>query len=317
MGGSPILVTDSIIGILGELDIRNWFRTRFPGGTSAKELRAALVQDGWGDYVIKLCAVDCRLAHALLGCGVSVNAECSGGWTPLRHAVSSDRRDVAECLISHGAAVDVFMAAGLGLTDMLGDMLKMSLTVVNSVDNSGYVPLHWAAWKKKKDCLELLVSHGADVNARNPKFYETPLHLAVNECWEEGVRLLLASGANANEKDFLGHSALHHAASNDSVILARMLVASGANVDDARNDGQTPLHCAASDGAVHVARVLIEAGAAINARSNVGRTPLGEARFPWWEEFALARESLFPSGGVEEKKQDEVISLLRMRGGIE
>ena len=31
----------------------------------------------------------------------------------------------------------------------------------------GYTPLHWAAEKNSKECLELLLSHGAEVNIKN------------------------------------------------------------------------------------------------------------------------------------------------------
>jgi ankyrin repeat protein len=60
--------------------------------------------------------------------------------------------------------------------------------------------LHFAANKKNLEVAQLLVSHGADVNANDTKG-SAPLHMAVYGSGEDMLRFLLDQGANINAKD--------------------------------------------------------------------------------------------------------------------
>ena len=61
-------------------------------------------------------------------------------------------------------------------------------------------PLHWAAVGGHKDVVELLLAHGAEVNARYSDGY-TPLHYAAANGHKDVVELLLANEADVNAKD--------------------------------------------------------------------------------------------------------------------
>ena len=96
----------------------------------------------------------------------------------------------------------------------------------------------------------------------------------------EVARLLLASGADANEASTNGgETPLFTAARYNSVELAQLLLDSGADPKQARADnGSTPLHTAIESGHFEVAWVLLENGADVNAaRSDGGATPLAFA----------------------------------------
>jgi ankyrin repeat protein len=49
--------------------------------------------------------------------------------------------------------------------------------------------------------VELLLAHGADVNAKIPLFWETPLYAAAERGYKDVVELLLAKKADANAKN--------------------------------------------------------------------------------------------------------------------
>ena len=61
-------------------------------------------------------------------------------------------------------------------------------------------PLHLAAEENAKKTAELLVQHGADVNAKD-KSYMTPLHRAAEKNSKEFAELLLKQGADVHAKD--------------------------------------------------------------------------------------------------------------------
>ena len=68
----------------------------------------------------------------------------------------------------------------------------------------GITPLHWA---KNKEVAELLITEGADVNAKN-KAGITPLHGAVQTGNKEIAELLIDKGANVNVKEMDGGTPL-------------------------------------------------------------------------------------------------------------
>ena len=59
--------------------------------------------------------------------------------------------------------------------------------------------------------------------------------------------------------------ALHYAAQDGHVDVAKVLIRNGADVNAKDSDGETALHMAAEDGHVDVVKVLIQNGADVNA----------------------------------------------------
>jgi|CXWL01.1.fsa_nt_gi ankyrin repeat protein len=84
---------------------------------------------------------------------------------------------------------------------------------------------------------------------------------------EEGdldeTRRLLAGGADPNDFDEIGRTALHYATRHEHLAIVALLLAHGARVD-ARHEsslGNTPLRDIAATCSLALARVLVEAGA--------------------------------------------------------
>ena len=79
---------------------------------------------------------------------------------------------------------------------------------------------------------------------------------------------------DVNIRDRRGFTALHYAAQDDEIEVARLLLAAGATVNPQLAEGQTPLHLAAAWESVEVARLLLDAGADPWQRTDRGETPL-------------------------------------------
>jgi hypothetical protein len=91
------------------------------------------------------------------------------------------------------------------------------------------------------------------------------------------IELLVTHGADVNLADEQGIVPLHSAAAGGSAAAAEALIDHGADVDARDEAGYTALHAAAMIGNRLVAELLIERGADVNAENMFGRTPLNEA----------------------------------------
>ncbi|XP_070546715.1 serine/threonine-protein phosphatase 6 regulatory ankyrin repeat subunit B-like isoform X2 [Ptychodera flava] len=130
--------------------------------------------------------------------------------------------------------------------------------------------LHVASFDNNEDIAEVLISHGADVNAKNEMDW-TPLHFASNEVI---VGLLLKSEAAVDVQTKSGDTPLHLAAGRQNDHVVKLLLENKASVDIPNKSGDTPLHIAAGYGLFMVAKVLIEHKASVDVTNESGNTPL-------------------------------------------
>jgi len=65
-------------------------------------------------------------------------------------------------------------------------------------------PLHLAAVQGNVPLAELLLLHGAEINAVDPATGRTPLHLAAHHGHRQMIRFLLSRGANRSTIDHAG-----------------------------------------------------------------------------------------------------------------
>jgi len=185
---------------------------------------------------------------------------------PLHSAAAWLDKDATELLLSQGAAVDArdetawpplvrAVTASLSELDMnererkRKDVVEVLLTCGADANarHTGAVgeqaaALHWAAERDDKDIAELLLSNGAYVNATTTEGWTPLAHAAGGS--KEVVNLLLAHGARVNTRDEDVRTPLHEAAeaSRGSKEMTEMLLASGADVNATDEDGRTPLH---------------------------------------------------------------------------
>ena len=131
-----------------------------------------------------------------------------------------------------------------------------------------------AAKRQDADTIRRLLDEGADANERQPDG-ATALHWAAHRGHGEAVEMLLASGADVNAVNRLGASPLFLAAKNGDAATIERLLAAGADPGTALPEGETPVMTAARSGTARGVRMLIAAGANVNVREQSrGQTAL-------------------------------------------
>jgi ankyrin repeat protein len=111
----------------------------------------------------------------------------------------------------------------------------------------------------------LLISRGANIEARERGSGRTPLDVAVSSSVNRGngqrmTELLLSKGANPRTSDSQRESALERAASHGDVAVVQSLLDGGADPNAAGRD-TTPLGAAAYQGHTEVIALLLARGA--------------------------------------------------------
>lgn len=79
--------------------------------------------------------------------------------------------------------------------------------------------------------VKLLLEAGASVTQKDSSFGMTALHLAASNNQKDCVQLLIAAGSDLNETDKSGFTALHFAMTVDALDVVRLLLEHGADLD--------------------------------------------------------------------------------------
>jgi ankyrin repeat protein len=127
-------------------------------------------------------------------------------------------------------------------------------------------PVADAAMRGDKEGVRALLKQGADVNQAQGDGM-TALHWAAASGHDDLIETLLYAGANVRATTRLGaYSPLHVASQSGHANAIGALVKAGANVNTITSTGATPLMMAALSGKADAAKALLDAGADINAR---------------------------------------------------
>ena len=85
----------------------------------------------------------------------------------------------------------------------------------------------FAARHNAVDVAELLITHGADVNAKNAWSMTALMYTVWNNNAPNIARLLIEAGADVNAKDYQGNTALMFAEESHSTDVIALLKAAG------------------------------------------------------------------------------------------
>ena len=181
------------------------------------------------------------------------------GLSPVMRALYEAKPEIVEVLLARGAELDVFDAAALGRTELLGKLVGRSKRRAGEYSSDGFTPLHLAAFFGHTDAVGLLLERGADIDARskNTRLRSvTPLHSAAAGHRTEVALLLLDRGANPNAEQPGGWTPLHQAAANGDLVLCKALLEHGAKRAQMSDDRTRPLDFAIENRHHDVVRLL-------------------------------------------------------------
>ena len=137
----------------------------------------------------------------------------------------------------------------------------------------GAAPLFDAVRNHDHPRLKGLLEAGADPNDLQPDG-STALHQAALDGDSISVEYLLQAHANVTAINRYGVSALWLACRNGDGSMAKQLLAAGADPDARQVGGQTPLMAAARSGSLEAVRALHERGADLDDQEDRGQTAL-------------------------------------------
>ncbi|KAJ7036828.1 ankyrin repeat-containing domain protein [Mycena alexandri] len=123
-------------------------------------------------------------------------------------------------------------------------LLDTQFQRVSRKNGKGLTPLHYAASKSRIDIGKLLISRGADINAKD-KANQVPLHRAATIGSLGFIRLLLDSSVppnktRLNNADRIGNTPLHLAMDSAHAEAAVALINAGADRGKLNLDGEAP-----------------------------------------------------------------------------
>ena len=210
---------------------------------------------------------DLSLVETLITHGADLNAKDEHGYAPLMTAVEYGRYEIIKSLIDHGCVKRYFP---LHVACTIGDFSLVQTLITNGIDlnakdEHGYTPLMTAVEYQRHEIVKLLIcNYGCDIKGC------FPLHVACKVGNLRSIQTLITHGADLNAKDEHGHTPLMTAVEYQRHEIVKLLICNyGCDIK-----GCFPLHVACKVGNLRSIQTLITHGADLNALDEHGYTPV-------------------------------------------
>jgi ankyrin repeat protein len=192
-----------------------------------------------------------------------VNARDENGLSAALTAAYHQEPDIARLLVQRGAELNVFEACTVGELPRVKALVEQQPELINAYAPDGFQPLGLAAFFGHTGIVEYLLQKGAVVNSPSRNAMRVmPLHSAVANKRTEIAQLLLDHGADVNATQADNFTPLHEAAQNGMLDVTQWLLDRGANINPRlSSSGKTPLALAIEHQHEAVAELLRQHGA--------------------------------------------------------
>ncbi|KAK7712472.1 hypothetical protein SLS64_004856 [Diaporthe eres] len=233
---------------------------------------------------------DLGMVELLLNHGAEVNTTDRYGRVAIQHAYSGNNLAMLKLLQSRGGSVNATDMTGnpiiiLALRenrDEIFDFLLERGANVNSKSNTGTSLIMEAFTKKRISVVKKLLERGADPNAKDLMGTSILMNTIKAQALsatgrEELMKLLLTYGANPNECDSWGKTAVSFLIEREHTNLVPLLLEKGLDPNQELGNGQTLLTHAINCGNAELTKKLLRHGARPNSANKKGCTPLVQA----------------------------------------
>jgi hypothetical protein len=157
-------------------------------------------------------------------------------------------------------ATPLYYAVFCGFTELAKWLITMHAEDVNAKCYADRTPLHVASQEGHVDVVQVLLDHGAHVNAQEDSMKWTPLHFASFEGNLKVAQLLLEHEATLNTRSKAGNTPVYLAVRGGHMEVVRLLLSHGADVHINGESGGSPLKIATGKGRHDIVQLLRENG---------------------------------------------------------
>jgi len=172
-----------------------------------------------------------NLCKLLISRGVSINAKDNDGWTPLLLAVSNGQKEVAEVLLAMGASTEnaIEHDTALSLACWHGHESIVELLCRNQIHSKQPgIAIYRAIQKDRVNVLDILKTHGADLEQDISWFSESPFFVSVKNGFLRVVQQFITKwGKSVHDTDKKGNSAFLLALQNNQTAIVSWMLHSG------------------------------------------------------------------------------------------